>query len=82
MTNGNDELVNLTQEFIQSLRSKLLDTSKRNRLISFRHSVRSRQHIRVIDELPDVLFEELLKGKSFDFKSLPEPEYTLQMRKP
>ena len=75
MTNGNDELVSLTQEFIQSIRSKLLDTSKRNRLISFRHSVRSRQHIRVIDELPDVLFENLLQGKSFDFKSLPEPEY-------
>lgn len=75
MANRNDELVSLTQEYIRKLRSKLLDTSKKNRLISFRHSERSRQHIRVIDELPDVLFESLLQGKSLTFKSLPEPDY-------
>lgn len=62
------------KECIEKYRSKLLDTSRRNSLISFNHSERSRQHIRVIDELPDFLYGEFLDGKKLTFLALPEED--------
>ena len=62
------------EECIKKYRSKLLDTSRRNNLISFRHSERSRQHIRVIDELPDFLYGQFLANKTLIFKELPEED--------
>lgn len=62
------------KECIEKYRSKLLDTSRRNSLISFNHSERSRQHIRVIDELPDFLYGEFLDGKKLTFLPLPEED--------
>ncbi len=69
--NSNTEFV---QECIEKYRAKLLDTSRRNSLISFNHSERSRQHIRVIDELPDFLYGEFLNGKKLTFRALPEED--------
>ncbi len=43
-------------------------------MLCFRQSERSRTHIRVIDEVPNVLMEKLVNGKSLIFKALPEPE--------
>ena len=62
------------QECVEKYRKKLLDTSKRNNLISFSHSEHSRQHARVIDELPDFLYKQLIDGKSFTFAPLPEED--------
>lgn len=62
------------REVIQQYRTKLLDLTSRNPLISFRHSDRSRTHIRVIEEIPDRLFDKLVAGKSMSFKPLPDPE--------
>ena len=62
------------KECIEKYRSRLLDTSKRNNLISFNHSERSRQHIRIIDELPDFLYGKFLEGKILTFMSLPEED--------
>lgn len=62
------------KECVEKYRSKLLDTSKRNSLISFNHSERSRQHIRIIDELPDFLYGEFLDGKTLSFLPLPEED--------
>lgn len=62
------------QECVEKYRKKLLDTSKRNNLISFSHSERSRQHVRVIDELPDFLYQHLIDGKAFTFAPLPEED--------
>lgn len=62
------------KECVEKYRTKLLDTSKRNPLISFSHSERSRQHVRVIDELPDFLYGQFLDGKTFTFLPLPEEE--------
>lgn len=59
---------------IQQYRAKLLDLTSRNPLISFRHSERSRSHIRVIDEIPEKLFGKVAAGKEFFFKPLPDPE--------
>ena len=63
-----------TARLIKDLRSRLLDLSNRNRLLNFKFSARSRTHVRVIDELPDILFGKLIDGKSLTFKSLPELE--------
>src|SRR5690606_5294524 len=62
------------KECVEKYRTKLLDTSKRNNLISFSHSERSRQHVRVIDELPDFLYGQFLDGKTFTFLPLPEED--------
>jgi hypothetical protein len=59
---------------IQQYRQKLLDLSSRNPLISFRHSERSRSHIRVIDELPETLFSRLSMSRQLTFDPLPYPE--------
>lgn len=69
--NKNDEFV---KECIERYRAKLLDTSRRNSLISFNHSERSRQHVRLIDELPDFLYSEFLDGKKLTFLALPEED--------
>ena len=59
---------------VQQYRAKLLDLSSRNPLINFRHSDRSRSHIRIIDEIPEIVFEKLISGKQLTLSSLPDPE--------
>src|SRR2546426_8876938 len=59
---------------IQQYRQKLLDLSSRNPLISFRHSEKSRSHLRVVDEIPEILFSKLLLGRVLTFVALAEPE--------
>lgn len=65
------------QTFVQSavdkLRSKLLDLSGRNSLISFRHSDRSRRQVRIVDLTPDTAFQMLEDGKSIEIAALPLP---------
>jgi len=51
---------------LKHMREKLLDLTTRNRLLNFKHSARS--SVRIIDELPDVLFGRLInQEKSFSF---------------
>ncbi len=64
------------KESVEKYRAKLLDTSRRNNLIAFRHSEKSRQHIRVVDELPDFLYGNFLEGKTLTFRALPEEDQT------
>ena len=54
---------------LEAIRTRLLDLSRNNRLLNYRHP-RARS-IRVIDELPDQLFDRLIRGKGFVFDSLP-----------
>ncbi len=65
------------QRTIEQLRTKLLDLSNRNRLLNFRFSESSRTHVRIIDELPDQLFNRLNgepnTTKKLTFRSLPDP---------
>ena len=58
---------------IETLRKKLLDFSTRNDLINLTHSDRSTKFIRVVDELPNQLYERLRDG-AMTFKPLPEVE--------
>lgn len=61
-----------TKKSIEKLRKRLLDLSNRNySMLNFRFSDRSRTHVRVIDELPDVLYGKLVDGKRLTFTALP-----------
>jgi hypothetical protein len=66
-----DEFVKKT---IQQFREKLLDLSSRNPLLNFRHSERSRSHIRIVDEIPETLFQRLSASRQMTFLPLPYPE--------
>ncbi|MDB4136698.1 DUF4011 domain-containing protein [Gammaproteobacteria bacterium] len=59
-------------EQVAKLRKKLLDTSRRSNLIKFNHSPRSTTHIRIVDEIPENLWEKLESGSTLTFKALPE----------
>jgi very-short-patch-repair endonuclease len=61
------------QNAIAQYRAKLLDLSSRNPLLNFRHSEKSRSHIRVVDEIPEKLFERLDAGRQMWFDPVPEP---------
>ena len=69
-----NEDTELLLQRLEGLRKHLLDLSNRNRLLNFKHNDRARTHVRVIDELPDVLYQQLRDGKRLRFRSLPEPE--------
>jgi len=73
-TTGDDARLEVTKEAVEELRKRLLDLRNSNRLLNFRFSDRSRTHVRVIDELPDFLFEKLNAGKPLTFQALPEPD--------
>lgn len=55
----------------EELRARLLDLSRRNPLINFKHSKTGTRYIRVIDESPDSLFKFLLEGE-MQFTALPD----------
>ena len=67
----------LVREGIARLRLKLLDLTNRNRLLNFKFPESSRKFVRVIDALPDALYERLTddsprNGKLY-FTALPQP---------
>ncbi|MEO1192772.1 MAG: DUF4011 domain-containing protein [Pseudomonadota bacterium] len=59
------------EPFLQELRAKLLDLTTRNRLLAFRHGQSA--CLRVVDELPDQLFQGLLAVQAFTFQAVPTP---------
>ena len=71
---GVDDLIDLVHARIETLRPKLLDLSRRNPLISTRLGGRTVSYIRVVDELPEVLFYELPRGNALKFAPLPPLE--------
>ena len=56
---GLDQRQRISSEEIERYRRKLLDLSKRNNLISFRHQNRSARQLRAVDDYLDDLFEKL-----------------------
>jgi very-short-patch-repair endonuclease len=75
------------RDSIGKLRTRLLDLTSRNPLISFKHGGRSRRHLRIIDELPDLLYSRLANESPMWFKSLgeeptePDDEKTIMFRR-
>ena len=56
---------------LERIRKRLLDLTARNRLLNFRHT--AAQTVRIIDELPDPIYQRLLDGKSFEMAAVPDP---------
>jgi len=66
----------IVKEALERLRKKLLDLSRRNRLLNFKAGKNS---ISIVDELPDVIFDYLVeKGKNMVLDPLPDPETELE----
>jgi very-short-patch-repair endonuclease len=59
---------------IEKLRSKLLDLSMANRLLNFKHSEKSKTHVRIIDAIPEVLFDIMDLHKSLQFAWIDESD--------
>lgn len=66
------DFLDLIKAKAENIKPKLLDLSRRNPLISTRLSPRSNAHIRVVDELPDVLFYNLTNGQGMRLIPLPD----------
>ncbi len=66
-----NDLAELVKQKIENLRPKLLDLSRRNPLIATKLGPRSNSHIRVVDELPDILFYKLNNGQEMPLVPLP-----------
>lgn len=73
-TQKQQDLADLIKARVNNLRPKLLDMSRRNPLISPRLGPRSNSHIQVVDELPEVLFNNLASQEKMRFRSLPSLE--------
>ena len=56
---------------LERIRKKLIDLTPRNRLLNFKESART---IRVIDEIPDQVYQHLLSDKNKEMFLLPLPE--------
>lgn len=67
------EVEGLVRVAVERYRSKLLDLSSRNPLVNFRHSDRSRSHVRLVNEIPEILFSKLEAGRELTFEPLPDP---------
>ena len=67
--NNNDQ--SPARRALENLRMRLLDLTARNRLINFRHTKGG--SLRVIDELPNQLVENLMADTEMRFEAIPEP---------
>ena len=67
-----DQVHELVKRRVGTLRPKLLDLSRRNPLISTSFGSKSNSLIRVVDELPDVLFYKLNNGQKSRVIPLPD----------
>ena len=57
---------------VADLRMRLLDLKNSNRLLNFKFSERSRNHVRVIEASADPILTNLVEGKRLAFCALPE----------
>src|SRR5712692_9998421 len=71
MESETETLQDLVRAKIENLRPKLLDLSRRNPLIATKLGPRSNSHIRVVAELPDILFYKLNNGQEMPLVPLP-----------
>ena len=62
---------NFALDSLQSIRNRFLDLTGRNRLLNFKHGRTG--FIRVIDEMPDQLAENILESHEFTFIPVDEP---------
>jgi len=59
---------------LEQTRKRLLDLTKRNKLINYKKPPKSR-HLKIIDESPEFIYRHLVLNEStFEFKFIPEPK--------
>jgi len=66
-----DKFLELTQKAIKKFRDNLLDISNRNNLININFNPRFHKTLRIIDEIPDLIFQKLEKNLKLQLISLP-----------
>lgn len=64
------ESARMTAQGVAQLRSRLIDLTRRNKLIAFSHSGVAATQLRIVDERPDLLFEAIQKH-GLGFEPLP-----------
>ena len=73
-TTNETEAARLGQLY-EILREKLLDLTKRNRMLNYSLGARSKRHLQIFDEVPEETYRRLVTGNvSFEPCSLPEPD--------
>lgn len=55
---------------VSRLRENVLNFSKSNKLLNFKHAATTKSYLRVVDELPEIVFQKLSDG-GMAFKALP-----------
>src|SRR5271156_3348247 len=70
----NTDLSVLVRATIEKLRAKLLDLTLSNRLLNFKPSEKSKTHIRIVNEIPEMLLSKLEAGKELEFTWIEEPD--------
>ena len=66
-----DKFIELTQKAIKKFRENLLDISNRNNLINLNFNPRSNKVLRIIDEIPNSVFQKLNKNSKLKLIPLP-----------
>ena len=82
LPNGAEESVSRVEKRVQERRRRLLDLTNRNSLLNYRHRDNGRDHIRVIDEIPDLLLERLIdrQGRGLSFRALEHGSQSAELR--
>jgi Protein of unknown function (DUF4011) len=63
----------LEQQVYQNLRERLVDRTKRNRLLHLKHTAKGTM-LRIVDEVPDLVLASLQNEGKLRFRSLPDPD--------
>lgn len=58
----------------ESLRIKLLDLSKKNRMLNYTISMRAKNQLQIVDEVLEEVYGQMMGGTSLKVDSLPEPD--------
>jgi very-short-patch-repair endonuclease len=63
----------LDHQIYQDLRERLVDRSRRNRLLNFKHTSKGAM-LRIVNEVPDLVLAKLRNESKLRFKPLPDPD--------
>lgn len=81
---GDEQSTNLVNQLVDKLRNRLLDLTTRNPLLAFKHGAKTPRFVRVVDEVPNFLFDRLDRSEAdtaWKFKSLGEQDEELEDEK-
>lgn len=61
-------------KLFEQLRLKLLDLSRRNRMLNYSFATRSKKHLQIVDEAFEDVYRKLVSEEvSLEIRALPEP---------